>query len=137
MQEYALLARIAETLRHEIGPAVTADYPKTQAFMAGVVLQKLGRQLALADAHRAAEAADVLALREDLERLAAAGPLPSEVAAALGRLERAVRVADLCPLIAALYAHRASFGDQRFAILLGRVRQTLRADIDRRMDYAE
>ena len=136
MQEYDLLARIADILRHEIGPAVAADYPKTQAFMAGVVLQKLGRQLALAEAHRAAEAADLLALRQDLERLAGAGPLPSEVAAALGNLDRATTLAGLCPLIEALYAHRTSFGDLRFAILLGRVRQTLRADVDRRMAYA-
>ena len=34
-----------ETLKQEIAPAIDAEYPKTQAFMAAVVLQKLGRQL--------------------------------------------------------------------------------------------
>lgn len=137
MREHDLLARIAETLRREIGPAIDLDYPKTQAFMAGAVLQKLGRQLALAEAHRAAEAADLATLQQDLTRLAAAGPLPAEVAAALAKLGQAGTRAALCAVIEMLYAHRAAFGDQRFAILLGRVRQALRADIDRRMAYAE
>ena len=46
-----LLERIATTLKRDIGPAVLGDYPKTQAFMAAVVLQKLGRQLGLLHMH--------------------------------------------------------------------------------------
>jgi tetratricopeptide (TPR) repeat protein len=42
-RSFALLRRIAQTLRESIGPAVEAEYPRTQAFMAAVVLQKLGR----------------------------------------------------------------------------------------------
>jgi len=61
-----LLERIAATLRRDIGPAVGAAYPRTQAFMAAVVLQKLGRQLALAEAHGAADAAEMKALIADL-----------------------------------------------------------------------
>ena len=35
-----LLRRLAQTLKHEIAPAVGEAYPKTQAYMASVVLEK-------------------------------------------------------------------------------------------------
>ena len=44
-----LLARLAATLRGEIGPAVVDPFAKTQAFMAAVILERLGRQLGLAE----------------------------------------------------------------------------------------
>jgi hypothetical protein len=44
--------------------------------------------------------------------------------------------AALCALIETLYADRAELGATRFEALLGRVRRTLRANIDRRMEYA-
>jgi hypothetical protein len=47
MNHGELLQRIASTLKRDVGPAIEAEYPKTQAFMAAVVLQKLGRQLDL------------------------------------------------------------------------------------------
>jgi hypothetical protein len=36
-----LLGRLATTLREEIGPSVNGGYPRTQAFMAAVVLEKV------------------------------------------------------------------------------------------------
>jgi len=51
------LQRIAQALKQHIGPAIEAEYPRTQAFMAAVVLQKLGRHLGLMSEHAAAEAA--------------------------------------------------------------------------------
>jgi hypothetical protein len=44
MSHGELLQRIARTLKQDVGPAIEAEYPKTQAFMAAVVLEKLGRQ---------------------------------------------------------------------------------------------
>jgi len=44
--------------------------------------------------------------------------------------------AAVCTLIETLYASRAELGAGRFDALLGRVRETLRASIDRRMEYA-
>lgn len=130
-----LLQRIAQTLKQDVGPAIETEYPKTQAFMAGVVLQKLGAQVALARVHEQAEAADVDVLIADLENsvgLEACG----EVQQASVELARSRDPAALCRLIEALYASRAALGEARFTQLLGRVRQTLRANIDRRVAYA-
>jgi hypothetical protein len=129
-----LLPRIARILRQEIGPAVDAEYPRTQAFMASVVLQKLGRQLALAGEHGAAEAADMAALLDDLHALRADAPAP--VRAAVEGFARARDTAALCRLIEALWADRAALGETRFSAALGRIRATLRRGLDRRMAVA-
>jgi hypothetical protein len=136
MDHHELLQRIAESLKRDIGPAIEADYPKTQAFMAAVVLQKLGRQLRLEGAHRAADAADLSALLDDLPRRLPGGETPAGVTAAVQTLARTRDAAALCRLIETLYANRAELGAARFEALLGRVRETLRASIDRRMEYA-
>ena len=131
-----LLERIAALLRRDIGPAVGDEYPRTQAFMAGVVLQKLSRQVALAEAHRAAEAADMDALIGDLDAALASEGAPPTVVAAIAALRRERDNRALCALIGALYDDRATLGVARFDTLLGRVRRTLRASIDRRMEFA-
>jgi hypothetical protein len=135
MTEDHLLQRIARTLKEEIGPAIDAEYPKTQAFMAGVVLQKLGQQLGLAGQHRAADNADLDSLITDLNQLGAA-TAPATLQAAVAALTQMRDKAALCQLIESLYATRPELGDQRFTELLGRVRQTLRASIDRQVEYA-
>src|SRR5262245_6370155 len=104
--------------------------------MAGVVLQKLGRQLALAEAHCAAEAADINALIGDLDAALASDGAPTTIIAAIAALRRDRDNGALCALIGALYEDRASLGAARFEALLGRVRRTLRASIDRRMEFA-
>ena len=131
-----LLERISTTLKRDIGPAVEGEYPRTQAFMAAVVLQKLGRQLGREAVHRAADEADMLALLDELRGEAERTPLTTGVAAALARLAGEHDAAALCDLIAALYAERTALGEARFELLLGRVRKNLRASIDRRMVYA-
>ena len=136
MTEGDLLQRIAQILRQDIGPAVDAEYPRTQAFMAAVVLQKLSRQLALAGEHAAAETADLTVLLSDLRGLLADGNAPATVRAAVDSLAQTRENAALCRLIEALYAARAALGEARFAALLGRIRQTLRQSIDRRMAVA-
>ncbi len=136
MNHGELLQRIASTLKRDVGPAIEAEYPKTQAFMAAVVLQKLGRQLGLEGAHRSADAADLSALLDDLRGLLAGGETPTGVTAAIQTLSGARETAALCALIETLYASRAELGAARFDALLGRVRETLRASIDRRMEYA-
>ncbi len=136
MTDADLLQRIARMLRQDIGPAVGAEYPRTQAFMAAVVLEKVGRHLGLASEHAAAEAADLTALLVDLGRLLEDENAPAPVCAALDSLARMRDSAGLCRLIEALYAARAALGEARFGDLLGRVRQTLRRSIDRRMAVA-
>ena len=135
MNDADLLLRIAETLKQEIAPAVGAEYPKTQAYMAAVVLQKLGRQAALAPAHARAARAEVDALIADLTASVPTGA--SEIRRAVEHFAHARDPAALCALIETLYTSRGVLGDGRFEDLLARVRQTLRADIERRMEYAE
>jgi hypothetical protein len=136
MNHGELLQRIASTLKRDVGPAIEAEYPKTQAFMAAVVLQKLGRQLDLEGVHRSADAADLSALLDDLRGVLGGGEMPASVTGAIQTLARTRDAAALCTLIETLYAGRAELGAARFDALLGRVRETLRASIDRRMEYA-
>lgn len=136
MTEAELLERIAQLLRREIGPAIDAEYPRTQAFMAAVVLQKVGRQLALAAEHAAAETSDLEALLADLRALLDESVAPGAVRSAVDGLTETRDARGLCRLIEALYASRAELGEARFAALLGRTRVTLRRSIDRRMAVA-
>jgi len=136
MTDDKLLQRIARTLREEIGPAVNVEYPKTQAFMASVVLQKLGQQLGLSRLHRDAQRADVDALISDLDSALHARSAPLSVQHAFAEFRQARSDPALCRLIESLYAARAELGDRRFSELLGRVRQTLRASVDRQLEFA-
>ena len=136
MIEGDLLQRIAQILRREIGPAVDAEYPRTQAFMAAVVLEKLGRQLVLAGEHAAAETADLTALLADLRTLLTDGNAPAAIRTAIDGLEQTRDAAALCRLIEALYAARVPLGEARFTALLARIRTTMRRSIDRRVAVA-
>jgi hypothetical protein len=131
-----LLQRIALTLKQDIGPAIEAEYPRTQAFMAAVVLQKLGRQLGFANEHAAAEKAELNVLLADLRSLLENANAPATVSAAVETLAQTRDDVALCSLIEALYVNRAVLGEAYFAALLGRIRQTLRRSIDRRMEVA-
>ena len=132
----ALLERIARTLKKDIGPAVDAAYPKTQAFMAAVVLQKLAGQLRLADEHAAASQRDLHELGEELSQLTASNAISAPLAEALRTLRHDLDTASVSGLIETLYATRSELGEERFTSLLSRVRTRLRARIDREMVYA-
>lgn len=128
-----LLARVAGTLRTEIGPATADEYARTQAFMAAVILERLGRERERADHHAAAAAADGARLRPAL--VAALGGGPPTVQAAVGAwIEDGCRVVGLGPVIEALYAWDAD--EPSVVEALGLIRPVLRRDIDRRMEIA-
>lgn len=131
-----LLQRLSQTLRKEIGPAIETEYPKTQAFMASVVTQKLGRQVGLAAAHAAANASDLDSLIGDLSGWLKESPAPSVVAKAFEELGKSPDKTRLCTFIEALYEARVELGEQQFPKLLERVRTCLRAEIDRQMEVA-
>ena len=131
-----LLERIARTLREEVAPAVVGEYPKTQAFMAAVVLQKLSRELDLAPEHRAAHEAELRELCADLRAAIAAAPVSCEIMAALDTFGASADDVTLSLLIESLWAARDALGTERFAALLARIRTTLRAQIDRRLEVA-
>lgn len=132
----ALLERIARTLKKEIGPAVEEAYPKTQAFMASVVLQKLAGQLRLADEHAAASQRDLQELAEELDPLTLSQDTPPPLRAAVNTVRQDLDTVGVSGLIETLYATRSELGEARFADLMGRVRTRLRARIDREMVYA-
>ena len=131
-----LLERMAGTFRHRIGPEVGDTFARTQAFMASVILEKLAAQLRLAESHQAAERAERAVLKADLDALlGGAGPaaVQQAVAALAGPQEAGVALRQL---VQALYAERATLGEDRFGALLGRVRTTLRARVNRHMEFA-
>lgn len=130
-----LLTRMSGLLRHEIGPAVSDPFPKTQAFMASVVLDKVAAGLRHGAAHAEANEADRVALAADL-RAATTASDPAPLLAAIDALPTPQGDAALAPLVAALYATRSELGADRFDALLARVRQTLRARLDRQLEVA-
>ena len=141
MNRSDLLARMARLLKRESGPAVEADYPKTQAFLGAVVLEKMSAELRLADAHTQAGASDRVALVADLDadldgNLPDAPDSVREAFAALAEKGADGGDAALCAFIEALYGDRDALGRERFDRLLGRVRQNLRRGIDRRLEIA-
>lgn len=136
MEPVDLIERIATALRRDIGPAVTEPYAKTQAFMASVVLGKVAAELRSSTAHAAAAALEIEQMVTDLTALAGTDPLPRTVQAALDAVRREASDTALANLVTALYAACETLGGSRFEALLGRLRQTLRARLDRALEYA-
>ena len=117
-----MLEEVVASLRGVIAPAVSDPYPKTQAYMAAVILETLSR--AIEERSDLAEAK-----RRSIERLFAdLGELGVGVSTeALGGGEDDARLANL---VEALYADRERLGEARFAAANRRVRQTLRDLLD-------
>lgn len=134
-----LLARLAATLRSDIGPAIDDEYTRTQAFMAAVILQRIGRQVDLGPEHAAAERRDLTELYVELRAALGSSPggvgaVPTEVNAAVDEAEAAGDIGALTGIVEALYRWGP---DHPVAIeALGLVRVVLRRDIDRRMEIA-
>jgi len=125
------LRRLAAALKEEIAPEVGDEYPRTQAFMASVILQRVAREVELTDEHRDAEVSEVRALAEELTPVLR--DAPPEVRLALEGLDTP-NVLSLRALIPALYGWGADEPAAQTA--LARIRDVLRADIDRRMEIA-
>ncbi|MGE0729681.1 MAG: hypothetical protein AB7O92_01005 [Acidimicrobiia bacterium] len=157
LRDDELLSRIAGVLRHDVGPQVQQDFAKTQAFMAGVILDKVAGQLRHAVAHHRADRADAGALAAELQ----ASLQPGDPASLRGSVEALHRAASsdtdpadnpadepadnlagdpvggaLHVLVTELYAARAALGAERFDALLGRTRTALRARLDRQLAYS-
>ena len=135
MEPHELLARLATTVREDIAPEVGDGFARTQAFMAAVVLDKLARQLELAEDHAAVERAEIAALVADLDGLLDGADAP-EVRAAARALTATDATSGLAALVEAVHRSRSTIGDALTDTLLGRVRTVLRARVDRQMAYA-
>lgn len=130
-----LLSRIAGTLRTTVGPEVGDEVAKTQAFMAAVVLEKLAGQIRTSEDRRRADRSDGAHLETDLATIVG-GEAPATVADATSRPGWSETDAGLTGVIAALYVDRDALGPTRFAPALNRVRATLRARLDRELEYS-
>ena len=133
MRPEDLLHRMAATLRQEIGPVVEEPFAKTQAFMAAVILEKLGGQLGLAAAHATARREDLAALLRELDEMLGGGAPPA-LAAALGQV--GAGHAGLGAVVEAAYAEREELGSERFEAVLTRLRRTMRRQLDRQLEFA-
>lgn len=136
MKPEEILSRLARTLKQEIAPAVSGEYARTQAYMASVVLEKLSRQLALAQTHEAQNRADLANLAVDLPRLLDSSMPPPAIADALETLTDRPFKEALDTLIRALYRERVALGEARFLECLTRVRHTLRLSLSRELEFA-
>ena len=137
MQDVELLSRISKTLKKDIGPAVEGDYPKTQAFMASVVLEKLAGQLSRADSHGAAKQLAKSALAKTLAEIASTTTLNDELSAGISNFATSQDEQALCLLIENLYQSKEALGDERFFQFLTPVRAYMRMAIDQRMEYSK
>lgn len=136
---HELLERLAGQMRREIAPAVDDEYQRTQTHMAGVILERLAREAALGERHRAAEIADVEALISRLDEIigseqTSSPAAPEDVRTALAGLRGDPCMTSLAPLVETLYR----WGPDRAPVIaaLDEIRAVLRRDIDRRMEVA-
>jgi hypothetical protein len=116
-----ILHEIVTSLREVIAPAIADPYPKSQAYMAAVVLEFLSRQVEERSDIEAEKHAALMELMRDLS----ANPEISRMIQADHLSE-----AGLCALIERLYGERERLGEETFASANRRVRQTLRALLD-------
>lgn len=122
-----MLNEVIVSLRNVIAPAIAEPYPKTQAYMAAVILEMVARQVEertdLATAKRAAIASsfETLGRSEEVGRLIA--DLPRDEG-------------GLCQLIERLYAERQHLGEELFTNANKRVHETLRALLDQDLKVA-
>lgn len=133
---HEIVRRIAVVLRSEVAPVTAGALPRSQAFRASAVLRRLARQLELAEAHGAAEEGDRRLLADDLHGQLDGADVPV-TRAAVAALGHAVdHKTALAQLVAALHDERDRLPDATFERVLARVRQALRADLDRDLDVA-
>ena len=137
---HELMTRMAATLRRDVGPQVTDDYARTQAFLAAVVLEKLSNELLLGPEHAELDRRDAEALFTAVAALVGAADVPDVPDALSTALAEGPASADpaaaLSRLVQALYASREALGGATFETAHTLVRATLRARIDRQLAYS-
>ncbi len=119
-----LLNEVITSLRTVIAPAVADPYPKSQAYMAAVILEFIARQVEERTDIESAKEAELAALFGDLSRLTGGDKVkgidaPSEAA--------------LCALIERLYSQRERLGDDTFRAANSLVRESLRRLLDQEL----
>jgi hypothetical protein len=117
-----LLKEIIISLREVVGPAINEPYPKSQAFMAAVILEFISGQIQQRDDIAAGKRSFLDTLFDDLRTLPATKKLaPPDVVACEETLSR---------LIEQLYEARSSLSADDFANANRRIRRALREMLD-------
>jgi hypothetical protein len=131
--DHELVRRVAAVLRAQVAPATEGAQPRSQAFRASAVLNRLARRLELADAHAAAEQEDRRMLVADLRELIAGLDAPAVVAALDLHGDHKTALARL---VDAVHDDRDRMPPDAFESVLARVRRAVRADLDRDLEIA-
>lgn len=122
-----LLGEVIHSLRNVIAPAIADPYPKSQAFMAAVILEFVARQVEERGDIAAAKGRVYATLFEDL----AAMPHIGETARGGGDPGQ-----RLCEVIEQLYAQRQQIGDAAFTAANDRIRRAIRSLLDEDLKVA-
>ncbi len=124
-----MLNEVIAALREVIAPAIDAPYPKSQAYMAAVILEIVAKGTEDKNDRAAAKTQAIEALLTDLR---ARGGAVAELAGAGGGGDED----RLANLVADLHAARERLGEAEFAAVRARLRQALREVLDRDLAVA-
>lgn len=117
-----LIHAIIDSLRNVIGPAIAEPYPKSQAFMAAVILEFVARQIDERSDIAAGKHDAINGLLDELARMPTLKPFTAE--------KNHTDDAEVCSLIERLYAERETLGADAFAAANASVRAALRRMLD-------
>jgi hypothetical protein len=128
LSAHRLLEEVVASLRNVIAPTIAEPYPKSQAYMAAVILEFVSRQVEE---------------RQDIseEKTRTLNELFQDLSSLLAGKEPAVsstsdQEARLCRLIEWLYSEKNRLGPEAFAAANQRVRAALRQLLDQELKIA-
>jgi hypothetical protein len=122
-----MLSEVIESLRKVIAPAIAEPYPKTQAYMAAVILEMVARQIEERTDLAESKQVTLASLFESLTRIREAGQSSDGVP----KTEE-----GLCELIEHLYAQRETLDDETFTRANHLIRESLRHLLDQDLKVA-
>ena len=122
-----LINEIVTSLREVIAPAIPEPYPKSQAYMAAVILEFVARQVEERHDIDEGKHSALMELMRDLARF----PEVSRLICA-----DQLNEAGLCELIEHLYSRRSSIDEETFVAANRRIRRTLRELLDGELKVA-
>ena len=125
LSAHRFLHEVIASLRNVIAPAISAPYPKAQAYMAAVILEFVSRQVE--------ERSDIASVKDQALRA-----LFEDLSTLLGDTILAERPGEatearLCRVIEQLYEERGRLGEELFTAANQRVRQALRELLDQEL----
>ena len=128
LSAHRLLEEIVISLRHVIAPAIADPYPKSQAYMAAVILEFVSRQVEERRDIDEEKQQTLNNLFHDLSAVLPGHPPPSS--------SEADYEARLCRLIEWLYSEKDRLGPEAFATANQHVRAALRQLLDQELKVA-